>query len=515
MKRATIAILLASALAAPPWDARAGGVAFTILSGERTGLKKIIEDWAAEELKLQGGKYGSHGWWLWGLSAVDIDGDGDPDLIPSHHGPSGGLILRNTVKETGTVSFVNATADFGVASRKLPQGMGRRPLAMDLNADGRLDLIGIRSPHYVNDGGKKLVSHGVKGFSTIHPAGFADVNGDGYPDILLPLAAYVLDPKTISFKRVGRLPAFHANVPKEVAAIVETKSKAVRFWRYRYLTGEDLNCDGVDDVVVSGYAGYKGHPLGRYLVADKTGKLTDHTEACGLPTDAAPIELADLTGDGAVDILTAWGDSAGLFVNDGKGAFTLATGGVTNFLKRKGPYLHRAWTIDFDCDGDWDLVLSNPRYRAEEIHENLGGGKFKRLHKATGWDSDPVAVCDVNVDGLPDVAIGGPGNSVTIYLNASPKPGRFCSLSVRAAKPNVFAAGAKVEAFAAGKLGIRSARRLARFAPADGSPVRIGLGQADTFDLRVTFGGEPSKLVELRAVKAKARLTVTPDGIAP
>ena len=515
MRHVTIAVLLAAALAAPARNARAGGVAFTVLSGERTGLKKIIEAWAAEELELQGGKYGSHGWWLWGLSAVDIDGDGDPDLIPTHHGSPGGLILRNTVKETGTIAFVNATAEFGVASRKLPQGIGRRTLAMDLNGDGRLDLVGIRSPHHVNQDGKKFLPHGKKGFSAIHPKAIRDVNGDGYPDILEPQVAWILDPKTVSFKTTPHPPAFADSIPQAVTETIAAKTKAVRFWRHRYLTGEDLNCDGVDDVVVSGYAGYNGHPLGRYLIADKAGKLTDRTEGFGLPKDAAPIKLIDLTGDGAVDVLAAWGNAAGVFVNDGKGRFTLAAGPVTDFLKRKGPYLHRAWTVDFDCDGDWDLVLSNPRYRAEEIHENLGGGKFKRLHKATGWDSDPVAICDVNVDGLPDVAIGGPGNSITIYLNASPKPGTFCNLCVRAPKPNVFAAGARVEVFAAGKLGLRTARRLARFAPADGTPVRIGLGKADTFDLRVTFGGEPSKVVELKAVKAAPELTVTPGGIAP
>jgi hypothetical protein len=490
-----------------------GGVAFVVLAGDQTGLRGIIEKWAAEELERQGGKYGSHGWWLWGLSAVDIDNDGDPDLIPSHHGTSGGLILRNTFEETGTVTFVNATGDFGVESRNLPQGVGRRTFGMDLNGDGWLDLVGVRSPHYVNEDGKKLAPYGTKGFHTIHTESVEDVNNDGYPDIVERLDAHILDPETVSFKHVPHVPACEANVPAAVMEIIAAKKKDVRFWRYGYLTGHDLNGDGTNDVVVSGFAGYSGHPVGRYLIATEGGKFSDRTMALGLPGDAVPIKLADLNGDGAVDVLAAYGDRAGVYLGNGRANFALSEGPPTTFLRRKGPYLHRAWTVDFDCDGDPDLVLSNPRYGAEEIYENTGEGRFELLHKARGWDSDPIVVCDVNVDGLPDVAIGGPGNSITIYLNASPSPGHFCNIYVRGDSPNVFAAGAKVEVFRAGKLGVVGARpRLSVKAPSGGEPVHVGFGEADTFDLRVTFPGEDPKMVEIKAVRARPQITVTPDG---
>jgi len=492
-----------------------GGVAFKVLAGDQTGLREIIEEWAAEELERQGGKYGSHGWWLWGLSAVDIDNDGDPDLIPSHHGTSGGLILRNTFKETGTVTFVNATDDFGVDSRSLPHGIGRRTFGMDLNGDGWLDLVGVRSPHYVNQGGKKLAPRGTKGFHTIHMEAVEDVNNDGYPDFIERLDAHIFDPETVSFKSVPHVPACEANVPAAVMDIIRAKKKDVRFWGYGYLTGHDLNGDGINDVVVSGFAGYSGHPVGRYLIADGDGKLTDRTEALGLPADATPIKLADLNGDGAVDVLAAYGERAGVYLGNGRGHFTLSAGAPTAFLQRKGPYLHRAWTVDFDCDGDPDLVLSNPRYGAEEIYENTGGGLFELLHKARGWDSDPVVICDVNADGLPDVAIGGPGNSITIYLNASPNPGKFCNIYIRGESPNVFAAGAKVEVFRAGQLGVKATRpRLSVKAPGGGEPVHVGLGEADAFDLRVTFPGKEPKVVEIKAVKACPKIIVTPDGLS-
>ena len=187
-----------AATARRPSQPASGGM-FKVLSGADTGLKKIIEDWSAEALEKAGGK-GDGSWWLWGLTALDIDNDGDADFVPTHHSGLGGLILKNQFKETGKVTFVNVTAEMGVESRNLPSAIGRRTWPMDLNGDGFVDLAGIRSPHYLNEGGKKLTATGKKQFDGLHPESVRDVNGDGYPDIIEPLNVHVWDLKAGQFR---------------------------------------------------------------------------------------------------------------------------------------------------------------------------------------------------------------------------------------------------------------------------------------------------------------------------
>jgi hypothetical protein len=221
----------------------------------------------------------------------------------------------------------------------------------------------------------------------------------------------------------------------------------------------------------------------------------------------------DLTGDGAPDILVAGGPQAGLYVNDGRGKFTVQPGDLTAFLRNRGPYLHKVSPVDLDNDGDVDLVLSNPRLGLEEIYENCGGGQFRRLVRAIGWDADPIAVADFNDDGLLDVAVGGPGDTITIYLNRTSRPGNFCNLYPRMGKPNPFAVGARVEVFQAGELGRPGARPIwSEKAHPDATPIHVGLGAAIRVDLRVTFPGKRATVVERKGIEAKPKLKITPDG---
>jgi hypothetical protein len=238
--------------------------------------------------------------------------------------------------------------------------------------------------------------------------------------------------------------------------------------------------------------------------------LADRTEELGLPKEGTPILETDLTGNGAPDVLIAAAPTGGLYLNDGKGKFTLRPGPLTDFLRRRESYLHKAFPADLDHDGDLDLVVSSPRNGREEIHENLGGGNFRLVQQARGWDSEPIALCDLNNDGLLDVVIGGPGDGVTVYLNATASPGRSCHVYPRLPAPNPYAVGARVEAFHAGDLARPGSRPfLTEWAHPDATPVPIGLGKATTFDLRVTFPG--GKVAERKGVAAGGRLEVTPD----
>src|SRR5262245_17145912 len=185
----------------------------------------------------------------------------------------------------------------------------------------------------------------------------------------------------------------------------DAKAKpANRFLRINFLTSHDLDSDGTADVIMTGYASYGGDVFARYLRHEQDG-LRDVTEEMGLPTEGVPILVRDLDGDGHLDVLIAAAPTGGFYRNDGKGRFPLQTGPLTDFLKSRDPYLHRAEAVDFDRDGLLDLVVTKPRSGQTEIYANRGSGVFEPIQKVKGWDSDPVAICDLNDDGLVDVAI--------------------------------------------------------------------------------------------------------------
>lgn len=502
------------------------GISFKRLSGEETGLTAIMTKWHDAELEAQGGKFKSHGWWPWGLTAFDFDNDGDMDLLPSHHGRPGGVILKSQFKETGKHTYVNVTADLGI--EKTP-GADKKPMAWDFDGDGFLDVAGFSDEgkpfSLFNEGGKKFVKIPDFTFHPIsHPGKVTDLNGDGYPDLLAnrrnKTYHCIYDPKARTFKKTVLKTELKAKVPQDfLDYYAELKKKkndkgrpVNRFMGMSYKTKYDLNGDGKKDLIAAGKGAYGAQIIQRYFIADENGKFVDKTKEIGLTEVGTPIFIHDLNADGAVDLLIAVGKDAGIYLNDGKGKFKLVPGDLTPFLAKRGPYLHTAVPVDLDNDGDLDLVLSNPRLGREEVFENQGKGKFASVLKARGWDSQPIAVCDLNDDGLLDVCIGGPSKkSITLYLNQTKTENKYCDIYPRMEKPNPFAVDTKIEVYKAGEMGKDGARPLvSEMAHPDSTPVHIGFGKDETFDLRVTF---PKKdPVELKGVAVKKKLKITPDG---
>jgi len=489
------------------------GIAFKIIAGEENGSKAILEKRKAELLEKRGGKLQSHDWWLWGLTPIDYDKDGDPDFLVTIHGPNHGVVLRHQFKETGKHTFVDVTKDLGVENM-LPAATGRRTFAWDFDGDGWLDIVGIDSPHLLNLQGKKFVASGKAGFASFSPQAIVDLNGDGHPDFYNNAGQNgVWSPAKKTFELKSFTHPLESKLPAATSKfLTDAKAKpANRFLRIKYLTDDDLDGDGTPEVILTGYASYGGDVFARYFRKDKDG-LRDATEDLGLPIEGTPILVRDLDGDGHLDMLIAAASSAGFYRNDGKGRFRLQPGSLTEQIKSRDPYLHRAEAVDFDNDGLLDLVVSKPRSGQTVIYANLGNGVFEPMHKLKGWDSDPVAICDLNDDGLVDVAIGGDKDQVTLLVNATERPGVGCRLYLHMASPNHYAVGAKVELFRAGtlkKTGVRPVR--IDLAPHDGTPIHIGLAKEQAFDLRVRFPGLETR--EWQNVAARDRMDISPDGI--
>ena len=233
---------------------------------------------------------------------------------------------------------------------------------------------------------------------------FADVNRDGNPDLVVSMFGYL----------TGRFSWFDGLEQSELR-------EHILFKRAGALASaaHDFDGDGLLDIAM--LAGQETESLQIYY-GDETGLGRRVKEVFRSPPSYGHtyFELADLNGDGRPDLVVCNGDNGDyesppkpyhgirLYLNDGKGAFTLA-----RFLPLHGAF--RALARDFDADGDLDLAAigfypdyeENPR-ESFVYFENTGDLRFKpftfRECIAGRWLA--LDAGDVDGDGDLDIVLG-------------------------------------------------------------------------------------------------------------
>lgn len=248
-------------------------------------------------------------------------------------------------------------------------------------------------------------------------ASFADLDGDGDPDIVITgadsgrFAVYENDGAGQFTERPGH----GLNIPYGSGIIAA-----------------DYDGDGDLDLYVSSYRWFD-----RLLRNEGGFMFTDVTAAAGLNMPVAPgggCAFADVDGDGWLDLYVAnrtGGAIPGagpstepnrLFINQGDGTFVdmYAELGLTTGLE---PTLVGAF-IDFDLDGDPDLYEGNDKgsfcaHHRNELYENVGG-TFVNITDQSGTqsctDTMGIAIGDFDRNGWPDMYCthtpNAPGNTL-------------------------------------------------------------------------------------------------------
>jgi hypothetical protein len=257
----------------------------------------------------------------------------------------------------------------------------------------------------------------------------ADYNNDGVLDF------YVTDPGVQDFK--GHRDSYFLSQPD--GTWLESSNTHLSHPNFKAsntgATG-DIDNDGDMDVVYTEMNRYERGTSLWCLMNDGTGFLKKRK--CG-GADAFNIELADLDGDGDLDVLlggheqeygTGFANTfTGIIWNDGKGKFPKHKKTLLPMHKQKFSIIPEISASDLDNDGDLDIVYSRTNndyeYPGIQIIENLGNKKFKG-HGVISLDEKSGHVFDVKFrdfdgDGDNDIYLSseGAGDMVngTVLLN--------------------------------------------------------------------------------------------------
>jgi hypothetical protein len=180
----------------------------------------------------------------------------------------------------------------------------------------------------------------------------------------------------------------------------------------------DLNGDGSLDMYAAMLSPEDAIPAGaadRILFNDGAGGLTDSGQRLG-DSESTAVDLADLDGDGDLDVLVGTSSGAEMRLNQGG-----LQGGQAGILIDSGQEIagnptDAVFLADFDGDGDQDALISGTKQAV--IWRNDGQGKFSRTNQRFRYsERHGLAVDDFNADGHPDIFAGVYSFFYRVWLN--------------------------------------------------------------------------------------------------
>ncbi len=342
-----------------------------------------------------------------GLTIADLTGDGIVDAAYTDRGSF-------AAPANAAVRVMNGTAgsDFGTPVLAGPAAVGSQPSrvsAGDADGDGDLDLVAGRS--FSSAGGATTITvfqnnGGSFGAATVEPGAgnaedpqFADLSGDGLPEIVVGLgSSVVVIPNTTTS---GGPPGFGAPV-----------STATNTQRPRDLAIVDIDLDGDRDV----FANSIDVPSAGVLLNNGAGTLAPGVPHAVGADNARSIAAGRFDGDGAPDLAVTISDEAGRVVLN---APLLSAGTVTAFAEQPQGTTSAPKTVTVTNDGEAPLRGAGTALTGEDFIVSANG--------CTGTVA-PGASCTLAVRFAPTgpgarngslQVVGNAGSQTTIALSGT------------------------------------------------------------------------------------------------
>jgi FG-GAP-like repeat len=338
---------------------------------------------------------------------ADVNNDGFPDIV--------------TADAQGKVSVLLGSSSGGFsAAPGSPYSLGASPLSMaiaDINGDGIPDIVTGNGVGGTITQLSVLLGKGNGSFTAVtnspfflgvnpHAVAIADVNGDGKPDVVTGNGGIVGVYGENASVLLGSGNGTFSNAPGSPYPVgANPRSVAVA----------DLG-NGFPDLVIAN----EDNNTVSVLLGNGSGSFSN---APGSPfavgTKPTSVAVADVNGDGKPDIVTAnsGSNNVSVLLGNGSGSFSAAPGSPLAV----GTNPASVAVADVNGDGRLDIVTANSGSNNVSVLLGNGSGSFSAAPGspfAVGANPVSVAVADVNGDGRPDIVTANQGSSnVSVLLN--------------------------------------------------------------------------------------------------
>ena len=356
------------------------------------------------------------------ITVGDIDNDGDLDLIFAN----GGNFFSQGAPQMQRVFVNNGTGFFTDESmtRLNFTGLCRGVEMGDIDKDGDLDLIFAqdfqRQPRLFENDGNGFFTDITNtnlplGNLSSSRAQFGDFDNDGDLDI------YINNGTTSRFG-CGQNQVWLNDGTGFFADATASSHTTVTLCEPMDVTLGDI--DGDFDIDVR--AGATGNNNSALFVNDGTGFLERVLGTIPNDSSCYSYDFGDIDGDGDMDLFgvnAGSGNTDLLLENDGNGNFTNISSQVS-----PNPSLddNDSKFLDYDYDGDLDLLVGRLGSGGERLYNNDGNGNFTQTAGVFQVLSDStldIVVADLTGNGALDVVTAQGESGVffnRIYINSGP-----------------------------------------------------------------------------------------------